>query len=592
MITRDLSNAQRIKRRSIILAAVKSIFTVVVCGKLYYLQIKNKSKYGKLSDLNRTKIKILYPERGTIFDKLGNPIATNRSDFQLNIFREKKELINRYVSKLKNFIYFSRRDYEELKKNIKTKDLSDFIVIKKNLTWEELEIFELVSNKFPFSYITKEKVRSYENNLIFSHVLGYVGYKKNLKEQKLNNLKFGISGIEKTFDKKLVGTDGWIKLETNSKGRIKKELNKKIAIPGENITTSLIGPLQEKAYSLLSEIRGAAVVIDCKTGGVNCMVSTPSFDNNEFSNGVSSQKWNELVIDESNPLLNRCVSGLYSPGSTYKLLTALFVLEKMGFNKNTKYFCPGFVEFGNRKFHCWKKEGHGSLDLSGAIKKSCDCYFYNLAKEIKIDDLSSFSNEFSIGKLTDIDMPDESNGLMPDSKWKEKNRGEKWQRGETLNTVIGQGFTLSTPLQIALMTARIASGKKLQPKIIKRNRYFFENMNVSEENLDFIRNSMFKVVNEFEGTAFRSRLQSGLKMAGKTGTSQVRRITKEERDSGVLKNEELAYKLRDHSLFTGYAPYDNPKFAITVVAEHMGNGSKIAAPISKKIIDFALRSLS
>ncbi len=592
MITRDLSNAQRIKRRSIILAAVKSIFTVVVCGKLYYLQIKNKSKYGKLSDLNRTKIKILYPERGTIFDKLGNPIATNRSDFQLNIFREKKELINRYVSKLKNFIYFSRRDYEELKKNIKTKDLSDFIVIKKNLTWEELEIFELVSNKFPFSYITKEKVRSYENNLIFSHVLGYVGYKKNLKEQKLNNLKFGISGIEKTFDKKLVGTDGWIKLETNSKGRIKKELNKKIAIPGENITTSLIGPLQEKAYSLLSGMRGAAVIIDCKTGGVNCMVSTPSFDNNEFSNGVSSQKWNELVIDESNPLLNRCVSGLYSPGSTYKLLTALFVLEKMGFNKNTKYFCPGFVEFGNRKFHCWKKEGHGSLDLSGAIKKSCDCYFYNLAKEIKIDDLSSFSNEFSIGKLTDIDMPDESNGLMPDSKWKEKNRGEKWQRGETLNTVIGQGFTLSTPLQIALMTARIASGKKLQPKIIKRNRYFFENMNVSEENLDFIRNSMFKVVNEFEGTAFRSRLQSGLKMAGKTGTSQVRRITKEERDSGVLKNEELAYKLRDHSLFTGYAPYDNPKFAITVVAEHMGNGSKIAAPISKKIIDFALRSLS
>jgi penicillin-binding protein 2 len=298
------------------------------------------------------------------------------------------------------------------------------------------------------------------------------------------------------------------------------------------------------------------------------------------------------VIDESNPLLNRCVSGLYSPGSTYKLLTALFMLDKMGFNINTKYFCPGFVEFGNRKFHCWKKEGHGSLDLSEAIKKSCDCYFYNLAKNIKIDDLSSFSNQFSIGKLTDIDMPDESSGLMPDSKWKKKNRGEKWQRGETLNTVIGQGFTLSTPLQITLMTARIASGKNLQPTILKRNRYFFENINVSEKNLDFIRNSMFRVVNEFEGTAFRSRLQSRQKMAGKTGTSQVRRITKEERESGVLKNEELAYKLRDHSLFTGYAPYDNPRFAITVVAEHMGNGSKVAAPISKKIIDFALRSLS
>ncbi len=592
MITRDLSRSQKIRRRSLILAGIKSFFAMIVCGKLYYLQILNKSKYGKLSDLNRTKVKILYPERGIILDNFGNPIATNRLDYQLNIFREKSDLINRYISKLKNIIFFSKRDYQELKKNLSTEDLSDFIILKKNLTWDELEIFELVSNKFPFLFITKEKVRSYENNFIYSHVLGYVGYKNDLKEKKLNNLKFGISGLEKTFDKKLVGKDGWIKLETNSKGRIKKELNKKFAIPGENIKTNLIASVQELSHQLLSGISGAVVVLDCKSGGVNCMVSNPSFDNDEFSKGISSEKWNELLIDESKPLLNRCISGLYSPGSTYKLLTALFVIEKMGYNYTKQFYCPGFVDFGNRKFHCWKKEGHGSLDLIDAIKKSCDCYFYNLAKEINVDDLSKFSKKFSMGTLTGIDIPDENYGLMPNSEWKKKNRGEKWQKGETLNTVIGQGFTLSTPLQITLMTARIASGKKLEPKILKRNRYFFEDLNITEQNLNFIRKSMYKVVNEYEGTAYSSKLDNGLKMAGKTGTSQVRKISKKERESGVLKNEELIYKLRDHSLFTGYAPFDNPKFAITVVAEHMGSGSKVAAPIAKKIIDFALKKYS
>ena len=589
MITRDLNHGQKVKRRSFILAGIKSIFTLIICGKLYYLQILNKSKYGKLSDINRTKVKILYPERGTIFDKFGNPIASNRLDYQLNIFKEKSDLINRYISKLKNIIFFSQRDYQQLKINLSRKDISDFIILKKNLTWDELEIFELVSNKFPFLFITKEKVRSYENNVIYSHVLGYVGYKNDLKEQKLNNLKFGISGLEKTFDKKLLGRDGWIKLETNSKGRIKKELNKKFAIPGENIKTNIIASMQELSHKLLSGISGAVVVLDCKSGGVNCMVSTPSFDNDEFSKGISNEKWNELLTDEYKPLLNRCISGLYSPGSTYKLLTALFVIEKMGFDYDKKFYCPGYVEFGNRKFHCWKKEGHGSVNLIDSIKKSCDCYFYNLAKEINIDELSEFSKDFGMGVLTGIDIPDENYGLMPNSDWKRKNRGEKWQKGETLNTVIGQGFTLSTPLQITLMTARIASGKKLEPKILKRNRYFFEDLNLSEQNLNFIRNSMYKVVNEYQGTAYLSRLDNNLKMAGKTGTSQVRKISKEERESGVLKNEELIYKLRDHSLFTGYAPFDNPKFAITVVAEHMGSGSKVAAPIAKKIMDFALK---
>ena len=447
-----------------------------------------------------------------------------------------------------------------------------------------------MKNKFPFLIITKEKVRNYKNDLIFSHVLGYVGYKREIEKKKLSNLKYGISGIEKKLDSKLLGSDGWIKFETNSKGEIKKEIKKKNAIPGGNIKTFLIGEIQEKAFEEMKGISGAVVMIDCINGGVNCLVSSPSFNNNEFSDGVSVDKWNSLLEDEFNPLLNRCIAGLYSPGSTYKLISALHAIENLNYNKNKKFFCSGYVRLGKRKFHCWKKEGHGEVNLFEAIKQSCDCYFYNLAKELEIDNLANFSEIFSLGKSTGIDIPNELNGLMPNSLWKIKNRGEKWQKGETFNTVIGQGFMLSTPLQMSVMTARIATAKKIIPSIVYKNRKF-EDLQIDKNNIDFIKKSMYSVVNEINGTAFSSKLPGIQKMAGKTGTSQVRKISLEERErkDGVIKNEDLVYKLRDHSIFTCYAPFDNPKFAMAVVAEHMGSGSKVAAPIAKKIMQLALK---
>lgn len=592
-MSREINSDRKIRRRSFILGLSKSFFTILVLSKLFYLQILQKSKYGKLSDLNRTKIKILYPERGTIYDLYDYPIASNRIDYQLSIFKDQKNLINKYIYKLNGYISFSDKDLEEIKKNLSEQDLSDFITIKRNLTWNELEFLEFMKNKFPFLVITKEKVRNYDNDLIFSHVIGYVGFQKKLKKKKLSNLKVGISGIEKKLNSKLLGSDGWIKFETNSKGILKKELSRKYAIPGGNIKTYLISELQRKAFSEMKGIRGAVVMINCKNGGVNCLFSSPSFNNNEFSDGVSISKWNELISDEFKPLLNRCIAGLYSPGSTYKLVAALHALENSNFNKDNKFLCNGHVLLGKRKFHCWKKEGHGYLNLFDAIKNSCDCYFYNLAKTLEIDELASFSKKFSLGLNTGIDIPNELRGLMPDKNWKKNNKGERWQKGETFNTVIGQGFMLSTPLQITLMTARIASGKKIVPSVIHKKNDF-ENLDVKQDNLDFIKRTMFSVVNDVGGTAFNSRLSGNLKMAGKTGTSQVRRISLEERarEEGVFKNEELSYKLRDHSLFTCYAPFDKPLYALTVVAEHMGSGSKVAAPIAKKIMDVALRKYS
>jgi len=334
---------------------------------------------------------------------------------------------------------------------------------------------------------------------------------------------------------------------------------------------------------------GSVVMVNCIDGGINCMVSSPSFDNNEFSNGVSQTRWESLINDHQKPLLNKSTAGLYSPGSTLKLLAALYAISKLGYDPKKYFFCTGVVELGSHKFHCWKRKGHGNMNLFDAIKQSCDCYFYNLAKFTNINSLSKVCKEFSIGKLTNVDIPNELKGIMPDSKWKSKNRGEKWHLGETFNTVIGQGFTLSTPLQIATMTARIASGRRVEPRIVRNKEPLFEKLNFDESKLDFIRKSMFAVVNEYKGTAFASKLNSKFLMAGKTGTSQVRRISLVEREDRVLENKELPYELRDHSIFTCYAPYDKPKFSLAVLVEHMGSGSKVAAPISKRIMELALK---
>ena len=589
-MNKAVKKSKTLRRRAFILGMSKSLITGIVISKLYYLQILQKSKYGKLSESNKTKIKILYPERGTILDLYDKPIASNQIDYQLNILKEKKKFIGQTIQKLESIIKFSKFDLDQVKLNLRDENLSDFITIKKNLTMDELELFELMSNQFPYLLITKEKVRHYNHDENFSHVLGYVGYKKINKNKKLANLKIGISGVEKNLDDQLVGTDGWVKLEANSRGIIKKEIVRKNPIPGKNIKTNLILDIQSKAMEELKKVNGAAVILDCQTGGVNCLASSPSFNNNEFSNGVSNQKWNQLLNHEFNPLLNRSIAGLYSPGSTYKLITALFAIEKMKLNIHKEINCTGSLQFGNRRFHCWKKEGHGKVNLLGAIQKSCDCYFYNLAKSIDIDDLALFSRQFSYGIKSNIDIPNELGGIMPNRSWKKLNRKERWQRGETLNTVIGQGYVLSTPLQITLMTARIATGRKIFPSILKVKNKEFQRMNLSDKALNYIRKSMYSVVNDFDGTAFKSRLSSNYKMAGKTGTSQVRKISMEERESGVLKNDEIDYKLRDHSVFTAYAPYNNPKFAVTIIAEHMGSGSKVAAPITKRILEFSLKN--
>ncbi|MBH43181.1 MAG: penicillin-binding protein 2 [Rickettsiales bacterium] len=594
-MNRDIEEHKGFQKRIFILGLGKAILSSLIIGKLYYLQILNKSKFGKLSEDNRTKIKILYPERGIIFDQNNMRIAENRIDYQISLLKEKKSLIKKEIIKLQKILDVTEDDFFQLSKNMKRNTLDDFITIKKNLTWEELETFEYFSHQFPFMSITKEKVRSYDNNYAFSHVIGYVGYNSKIKNKKKSpDLKIGKTGIEKIYNTDLLGKEGWQKIESNSSGTIIRKLDTLKSKPGKNLKTYLNCNIQEYNYNLMKKTNGSMVLIDCKTGGVISMLSSPSFDINEFSYGIKSDSWRAYQNDPNKPLLNKSISGLYAPGSTFKLIVALYVLQN-SFNLNQKYFCSGHTDLGNHKFHCWKRKGHGYVDLRQAIKESCDCFFYNLAKDINIDELAILANKFSIGNKTMIDLPNESSGLMPTVKWKKKNKNDSWHLGETYNAVIGQGFTLSTPLQLAIMTARIACGKNIYPKIKydTNTQLNFSDLEIDKNSLDFVKDSMFGVVNEYKGTAFSSRLKSKrYKMAGKTGTSQVRRISLAERESGVIENKELPYKLRDHSIFSGFAPFKDPKLAISIILEHEGSGSKVAAPMARDILDNALKILN
>lgn len=589
-MSKEFDDLKKFQRRLFLLGLGKGIFTSLLIGKLYYLQIINKSKFGELSEINRIKIKVLYPERGIIFGQSKKKIAENRNDFQIILLKDKKNQMEEIVNDLRKIVSISEEDIKDFKKNSIRNSLDDYLTIKKNLTWSELEVFSHFSHRFPYLDINKKKVRSYKDNFAYSHVIGYVGYdsQKPSKKKQLPELKVGKTGVEKIYNKILIGQEGWQKVESNSSGKVVRNLNSKNSTSGKNIEVSINSKIQEFAFDKIRDKAGSIVLMDCNSGSIISMVSSPSFDINEFSYGVKNDTWRNLQSDPLNPLLNRTISGLYSPGSTFKLVVGMAILNKKDFDVNQKFFCSGKQSLGNHTFHCWKRKGHGHVDLNKAIKESCDCYFYSLANIISINELASVARKFSFGMKTNIDLVGESKGIMPDENWKKKNKGDSWHLGETYNAVIGQGFTLSTPLQIATMTARIATGKKVRPVIISnKNNEYFEELDFPKDSFDLIKSSMFNVVNEYNGTAFSSKLTNkSIKMAGKTGTSQVRRISLLERESGVLENDELPYKLRDHSIFTGFAPYEKPKYVISVVVEHHGSGSKVAAPIAKEILDF------
>ena len=579
-------------RRTFILFLLKLSLFSAVGWRLYNIQILDSSKYKTMSKKNQIDLEIIFPVRGKIFDRNKVLIAKNEKVYDVYLIPENTKSINNTLNALSQFIdidFAKRRKVIELSTQVKK---FEKIKIFENISWSVLEKIETNKYNLEGIFIAEDYLRVYPYRDQLSHLLGYIS-KPNQQEltlpfiSKMPNLDIGKEGLEKSFNPLLVGKAGQREIEVNSNGRIIREISKVDSIRGEEVSLSIDLRIQQYAINLLKSHRAGSInVINIKNGEILCMASTPTYDPNKIIQKPNKEYWESILANSLSPLTNRSIQGLYSPGSTFKMIVAIAALKHGIINIDTTHSCTGKIGFGNRLYHCWKTNGHGKMNVTDAIKQSCDVFFYEISKKLGIDKIAEVAKDFGLGQSYDISMPNQKTGIVPSKKWKKEKIGESWYAGETLISAIGQGFVLTNPFQLAVMTSIIASnGKIVEPTIIKDNPVSFKTNEKYSNEIKIIKKAMFQVVNENKGTAFKSRLED-IKFAGKTGTSQVRRISLSERESDDFREKEQEWKNRDHALFVGYMPYDNPKYSISVIIEHGGSGASTAAPIAKQIFNY------
>ena len=598
-MNRDGDKGKTLDRRTAIVAGGKFCLMTILMGRMYYLQVLKADKYKMLADENRISIRLLPPPRGVIYDRNNEALATNQQNFQALLIPEQTNDAKKTLETLGKLTPLTDQETTKVLKDIKKQKSFVPTTIKDSLSWEDMAKIQVNAPDLAGVVIDEGLKRSYPYKEELAHFLGYVAAvsdkdKKDAPLLNLPNFRIGKSGIEKSYDKELRGKSGNQKVEVNATGRVIKEIERDEGKAGKDLHTTIDLRLQRYAYELMGEESAAAIVMDIHSGEILTIASAPAFDPNDFNQGISTKKWQELVNNKKKPLINKAISGQYSPGSTFKMIVALAALEAGVITPNTKFYCNGHMDLGNHRFHCWKDEGHGSLNLEEALQHSCDIFFYEIAAKTGIDKIADMARRFGLGEKLGIEIEGEKQGLIPDRNWKIGRYGEAWQKGETLIAGIGQGYVLTTPIQLAIMTSRLANGgNKITAKFVKDNpedktkndEEIPEKINISEKHLDVVKRGMYKVINEQGGTAFGSRFRfKNQKMSGKTGTTQVRRISMKERKTGVLEQEELNWLQRNHALFVGYAPHDKPKYSVTVIVEHGGSGSRAAAPIGSKLL--------
>lgn len=586
-------------RRAFFIGGLQLIGIMVLGGRLAWLQIAQKNRYKTLSDKNRISIKILAPSRGQILDRFGVPLAINTQNYQALIIPEQANDIEKSLVELSKIIELDQPQIDEILKKAKTSAKFIPIKVKESLTWQDVAKIEVNLPDLPGISINRGQIRTYPYRDSTAHIIGYVRSpsEDDLKQEdpvlRLPDFKIGKTGIERVFDTILRGEAGASEVEVNVFGREVRELKRKPPKLGERITLTIDGELQRFAQEALSAHKSAsAVIMDANTGMVYALASNPSFDPNMFVRGLTNDEWAMIRDNPLRPQNNKAISGLYPPGSTFKMITILAGLKAGVINEHTKVKCPGHYEYGNHKFHCWKKWGHGTVNLISALEQSCDVYFYKMATEVGIDKIAEMAREFGLGHSLDLGLLEEKEGLMPDKAWKRRALGTRWEHGETIVASIGQGYIQATPLQLAVMTARLVNGGyDVKPSIIEQigqtnfQTMDWKSLGIPQKHLDLVIKGMTQVVNGEKGTARGSKItEVGMEMGGKTGTSQVRTITKEQRRLGV-KNEDLPYNQRHHALFVGFAPLDKPKYVCSVVVEHGVSGSGAAAPLAKILLE-------
>ena len=599
-----------INRRMFIIGAAKLIIFGGIVARLFSLQINDNKKYLTLSDKNRIREWKLPPTRGNIVDYFGNVIAGNLKVYQLHVIPEQVENFNYLISRLKAILQLSNTRVERIKKKKTQLKPWESLIISENLSWDEFSkinnyLYELAGVK-PVMTIS----RDYPFSDIYTHVLGYVSQPNEndilaneiIQEKFVPGIKIGKLGLEKTLENDLIGVNDIQRYEVNAYGKRINQLEYQKGKQGSKIRITLDTEVQKLSAELMQGKAGSVSVMDIYSGEIIAMYSSPSYNPNSFLFGISQDEWQLIRNNPLKPLINKTLSGLYSPGSTLKPIVALSALENGIMDTDFKVKCEGKMELHGQTFHCWKEKGHGWMSLNNAMKQSCDTYFYEIARKLGVDKLKVTADKFGLGKkVLGEYFENEKAGQFPDTRWKIDELGKGWVLGETLITGIGQGYTQTTPLQLCLMTAQIANGGyKIKPKILtddneltsKQIKKAMEDSNLNnlyiplfdnQKNIQIIQEAMFSSTNELRGTSYKSRIDDPkYQFAGKTGTAQVKRISKRERELD-LKTFQIPYEERDHALYVAFGPYKNPRYALSIIVEHGGSGSSAAAPMATKL---------
>ncbi|MEQ8254861.1 MULTISPECIES: penicillin-binding protein 2 [Roseovarius] len=598
--TRDNTESQRrITRRGLVLGGGMAGFVGLLGLRMRYLQVDQADQFRLLADENRINIHLIPPSRGRIFDREGRVIAENIPSYRINIIREQTGDLEDVIARLSKLV---RLNPEELKKA--REDLAKLrgdtpVTVADRVSWEDISRVAVNAPALPGVTPEVGLSRHYPMGEDYSHVVGYVGPVSDRDLERIDapdalllipRFQIGKIGLERRREDTLRGKAGTKRVEVNAAGRVMRELDRVEGEAGADIQLTLDNALQSYITARLEGESAAAVVMDCDTGDLLACSSTPGYDPNLFVRGISQADYSALLDNKYRPLPNKAVQGVYPPGSTFKMVTALAALEDGQVDPNETVYCPGFLKVANRRFHCWKRAGHGNVDLHRSLRESCDVYYYDLALRVGIDKIAEMAKRLGLGLEHDLPMTSVAGGLIPNKLWKATSRGEDWRIGDTANAAIGQGYVLSSPLQLAVMTARLATGRSVSPRLVRSvdgveeppNRG--EPLGLNENTLREIRQAMYAVSNNRRGTAYGSRIiEDAFRMAGKTGTSQVRNITAAERARGVFRNEDLPWERRDHALYVNFAPFEVPKVAVAVIVEHGGGGSTTAAPIARDI---------
>ncbi|WP_294331168.1 penicillin-binding protein 2 [uncultured Sphingomonas sp.] len=564
-------------RRAVVLGAAQGAVGMVLAGRMAWLSVVENEQYKLKAESNRVNNTLIPPRRGWLLDRSGKPLASNRTDFRVDLIPDRIVDKDKLLAELTRLLNLAPEDLARIETDLKRAGGFRPVQVAENLDWDRFAAVLVRQPELPGVAPTRGYARHYPLGAGVGHLIGYVGTAsaEQFKADKdpllvTPGFKLGKDGLEKTLDHRLRGKPGAKRVEVTAHGRPVRELETRADTPGESIKLTIDAGLQEYVARRLGTNSGSAIVIDVASGDILAMASMPAYDPNSFSDGISQTEWKMLSEDDHVPLMNKVLQGLYPPGSTVKPMNGL-ALMAAGVSPHDRVVCSGALRVGNGVFHCHKKGGHGPLDLKNAIMQSCDIYFYEMVRRVGYDAIAPMAKMLGLGQKFDMPFTTQRFGTVPDSAWKLKKYHHPWTVADSLNASIGQGYVLANPLQLAVMASRLGSGKILVPRLLSNGPSGAQPLPVSQEDLAIVRDAMYGVVNG-GGTGGAARMYvPGVALAAKTGTAQVRRITMAERRTGVLKNGSLPFKMRDHALLVCFAPHDNPKYAAAIVLEHNGH---------------------